>query len=217
MLAGDVDYLEKLPVRFERWPYDVLYVRGNHDLYFRPYERSISNALSRTTSGRLRFLERHVASYDGVRVVGCCLWTDFELVDFLDDVLLLNAAHGADYRCLRRSDGRLLSPSCVRAEHLTSVRWLEKTLHEPFDGKTIVVSHHAPHRRSLDPSYGLNWTSAAFASDLTRLLRRAKVWIHGHTHATRDYKIEGCRVLCNAAGSKCRPNRSFIPDLVIDI
>ncbi|WP_162068122.1 metallophosphoesterase [Burkholderia sp. THE68] len=217
VLAGDIDYVEKVSSRYGNWPYDVVYVRGNHDLYFRPYERSISKAAEHMGAGRVRMLERRQICFESVRLLGCCLWTDFELVGDVDDVMLLNQELGPDYRCLRRTDGRLLTCQDTRAEHRTSVQWLARTLREPFDGATVVISHHAPHRRSVNPEYGVSWSSAAFASDLSHLLRRVKLWIHGHTHVFADYKERGCRVLCNAAGSVQRPNSSFVPDLVVEV
>ncbi|WP_233886388.1 metallophosphoesterase family protein [Paraburkholderia flagellata] len=217
VLAGDIDYVERIQARFSSWPYDVLYVRGNHDVFFRPYETAIGRAATAMSTGRVRMLEHSIVNYHRIRVIGCCLWTDFELVGSLEDVVQLTHVVGADFRCLRRTDGKMITPWDLRAEHLLSVRWLERVLREPFDGSTIVVSHHAPHRRSLDPNYGVDWSSCAFATDLSRLLRMAELWIHGHTHVFADYKEKGCRVVCNAAGSTKRPNAYYIPDFVVEV
>ena len=42
--------------------------------------------------------------------------------------------------------------------------------------------------------------SAAFASDLDRLMGKAALWIHGHTHDSFDYVLNGTRVVCNPRG-----------------
>ncbi|ANB74902.1 hypothetical protein AYM40_20850 [Paraburkholderia phytofirmans OLGA172] len=217
ILAGDIDFVEKVADRYGEWPYDVLYVRGNHDTYFRPYERAISTAAIRMETGRVRMLERRVVFYPKIRIVGCCLWTDFELVGNVEDVIVLNRELGADFRCLMRADGRSVTPEDLRVEHRSSLEWLQNTLREPFNGVNVVVSHHAPHRRSLNPAYGVTWSSASFASDLSATMRHVSLWVHGHVHSFVDFKFKRCRVVCNAAGSTARPNPDFVSDFVVEI
>ena len=58
-------------------------------------------------------------------------------------------------------------------------------------------------------------------SDLERLLdgRRVQLWIHGHTHDSFDYCVNGTRVVCNPRGySKDGVNENplFEPRLVIE-
>ncbi|QBR02508.1 metallophosphoesterase family protein [Paraburkholderia pallida] len=217
ILAGDIDCVERVGERYADWPYEVLYVRGNHDTYLRCYEQSIAQAVLNCATGRVRFLERSCISYPGVRVLGCCLWTDFELIHRQHDAMILAGFSGRDYRLNFRADGKRLAPADTLTEHRLSVEWLERELKAKFRGTTVVVTHHAPHVRSLDPSYGVNSYSTVFASDLTRLLRHTSLWIHGHTHFSSAYKVKHCRVICNPAGSISRPNPDFVPDLLVEI
>ncbi|WP_408415555.1 metallophosphoesterase [Paraburkholderia caledonica] len=217
ILAGDIDRVNKVSDRFADWPCQVLYVRGNHDSYFTAYEKAISVAARKSTGGNFAFLERAIVSFPHVRVLGCCLWSDFGLFGRVDDALLLTSYFSADYRCVRRSDGALLRPEDVRREHLLSVQWLSRVLAMPFSGKTVVVTHHAPSPRSLDPRYGRSSTDAGFASDLTPLMRAVTLWVHGHTHFSCDYKVKTCRIVCNPAGKRSHPNPDFNPSLVLDV
>lgn len=217
ILAGDIDRVNEVSDRFADWPCQVLYVRGNHDSYFTAYEWAIHVAARKNIDEKFEFLERAVTLFPDVRILGCCLWTDFELFGHLDDALLLASYFSADYRCLRRSDGALLRPEDVRREHLLSVQWLSTTLAAPFAGKTVVVTHHAPHLRSLDPRYGRNRTDAGFASDLAPLMKAVTLWVHGHTHFSCDYKVGCCRVVCNPAGNRAHPNPDFNPSLVVEV
>lgn len=216
VLAGDIDRVDKVRERFADWPCPVLYVRGNHDSFFTSYEQGISRAVLQSRDAQFRLLERQVATFDKVRVLGCCLWTDFALLGRVDDALVLAKYAGADYRCLRRADGTLLNPEDIQLEHRLTVEWLERQLNAPHAGATIVVTHHAPHIRSLDLRYGRNRFDAAFASDLSALTKRVNLWIHGHVHNSCDYKLNRCRVVCNPAGRAERPNPHFEPRLVID-
>jgi hypothetical protein len=68
--------------------------------------------------------------------------------------------------------------------HQESVAWLEAELAKGDPARTVVVTHHAPHFNSVEPRYAYDPTSGAFASDLTRLMGRSHLWIHGHMHHT---------------------------------
>jgi Icc-related predicted phosphoesterase len=99
------------------------------------------------------------------------------------------------------------------------VKWLERKLTEAFDGPTVVVSHHLPHRQSIHPKYQGNPLNPCFASDLARLVRApVALWIHGHTHESMDYVVNGTRVVCNPRGYvPMEPNPSFDSMRVVDL
>jgi 3',5'-cyclic AMP phosphodiesterase CpdA len=80
-------------------------------------------------------------------------------------------------------------------------RWLGAELRKPFNGKTIVVSHHAPHRLSLAPRYAADPVSAGFVNDMTEWFNLPiDLWVHGHTHTGFDYRVNNTRVVCNPRG-----------------
>ena len=80
----------------------------------------------------------------------------------------------------------------------------------------MVITHHAPHPASVHPRWRDNPVNPAFVSDLTRLMGKACLWIHGHTHDSFDYTVGGTRVLCNPKGYRDE-NRAFRPDLTVTI
>lgn len=86
--------------------------------------------------------------------------------------------------------------------HQQSRAYIEKTLAVPFDGATVVVTHHAPHPGSLHPRFGNELLSAAYVSDLTQVIEAGKpdLWVHGHVHSSFDYRIYGTRIICNPHG-----------------
>jgi predicted phosphodiesterase len=100
-----------------------------------------------------------------------------------------------------RSAPRHFTPADSLALHQHARAWLAAELAQPFAGKTIVVTHHAPHRRSLAERYANDRVSAGFISDLPDLVRApVALWIHGHTHTAFDYVENGTRVVCNPRG-----------------
>jgi hypothetical protein len=95
---------------------------------------------------------------------------------------------------------KLITPAMILADHLASRTWLEGELRREFIGKTVVISHHAPHRLSVHRKYVGHPLTPAFASDLADLMHRADLWIHGHAHDSFDYQVGRCRVVSNPAG-----------------
>lgn len=97
---------------------------------------------------------------------------------------------------------RVLTPLDTTRIFDASARWLDDELSRPFPGPTVVVTHHAPSPKSIHPRFAGSALNAAFVSDAEWLLRdrRARLWIHGHTHNSFDYEVEGTRVLCNPRG-----------------
>jgi hypothetical protein len=104
-----------------------------------------------------------------------------------------------DHRVIR-TGGRKFSAARALAEHDHSRAWLTGQLATPFDGKTVVVTHHGPHPLSIHPRYAGDPVNAAFVSDLGPLLARAPFWFHGHVHDSFDYRVGGCRVVANPRG-----------------
>lgn len=78
--------------------------------------------------------------------------------------------------------------------------WLREKLAEPYEGKTVVITHMAPSIQSIADCYAEELSSAAYASRLEDLVETADMWIHGHTHTSFDYRSGKCRVVCNPCG-----------------
>ena len=101
---------------------------------------------------------------------------------------------------IRRADRRRRGADTL-AIHQRQRAWLKAKLEEPFDGATVVVTHHAPHRGSLSPRHADDWSSAGFVNELPAEFFKVPVlWVHGHTHQSFDYQVGNCRVVCNPRG-----------------
>jgi Icc-related predicted phosphoesterase len=85
--------------------------------------------------------------------------------------------------------------------HRQSVEWLKEVLDEPYEGKTVVVTHHAPSMRSWHRS-PIDGYQYCYCSNLEPVMGNidASLWVHGHTHHAQDYEVEGVRVVCNPRG-----------------
>ena len=221
VLAGDVDVGVRGIELAKAWSRGrpVLYVAGNHEFYGEAIPRHLRKLDEATVGSAVHFMENREVEIDGVRFLGCTLWTDFELFGERSTSAAAAQAVMNDFRQIRVEPGyRRLSPSDVMAMHHHSLRWLTERLDAPFAGPTVMVTHAAPGLRSVAPKHRRDPVTAAFASDLEWMLDgRAPLWIHGHTHFCCDYTVGGTRVVSNQRGYPGEDTGAFDPAFVVEV
>jgi hypothetical protein len=81
VLAGDVDVGLRGMRMAREWARGrpVIYVAGNHEFYGESIPRHITKLREAAAGTEVRFLENEGAVIDGVRFLGCTLWTNFDL------------------------------------------------------------------------------------------------------------------------------------------
>jgi Icc-related predicted phosphoesterase len=176
----------------------VIYVAGNHEFYGQEYLFTLANLTSAASGTNVQFLEQRAWVYDGVRFLGCSLWSDLGGDD--NDQLEELVSIVNDFRKIRyRTDA--LNAKSYRQLHWESREWLFAELAKPFPGKTVVVTHHAPTPWSWRDSPS-QIKRHAYCNDLREVLHSFEIaaWFHGHTHAVSDYRCSGTRILCNPRG-----------------
>jgi predicted phosphodiesterase len=195
----------------------VIYVPGNHEFYHSDVAAMHEHLRTHAATAGIHFLERDELILNGVRFLGATLWTDFDLhgPTRRAEAFAESKRYVRDFRRIRHGD-RLLTPEDTIDFHRAALAWLAARLDEPFAGSTVVITHHAPHPASIHPRWRDNPVNPAFVSDLTRLMGKAELWIHGHTHDSFDYTLNGTRVVCNPKGYRDE-NRSFRPDLTVTV
>ncbi|TFB44097.1 metallophosphoesterase [Pseudomonas sp. F01002] len=229
VLAGDISR----PATAIEWakscPVPIVYVAGNHEFYgsdlISTYEHL--NRLSEGT--QIHVLERSEYLHNGVRFLGCTLWSDYRLFDSAED-----RAQGIDLATKLMRDFThikispdfpdLFSPAISQLIFLQTVAWLEDCFTRDRSTPTVVVSHFAPTRLSIGPLFENSPINASFVSDLEDRINvwQPALWLHGHTHGSFDYQVGKTRVICNARGyakngvnENPEFNRSYVIDLDI--
>jgi predicted phosphohydrolase len=176
----------------------VIYVAGNHEFYSHEYQQTLQLIRNQCAGSNVRFLENDSFVFQGVRFLGCTLWTDlFVEGDKKADAL------GKSLNDFRRIQFAEKSFDIVEFSrlHQSSKTWLEQELAQPFFGKTVVITHHAPSQWSWNESARV-LKKLAYCNDLKSLLHEYEIaaWFHGHIHSPADYRISGARILCNPRG-----------------
>jgi len=204
VLAGDIDNGTRAIDWAEQTFPDqtVLYVPGNHEYYDADLRRAAAALKARARrSANVHLLDNDELTMDGVRFLGSTLWTDFALLgrENIDQVFAESLKYVVDFRKIRMGDD-FLTPQQTVDLHGDAIVFLRTQLEKQFSGKTVVITHHAPHPGSVHPRWAGNLVNAAFVSDLTRLMGKSTLWFHGHTHDSFDFTVRGTRVLANPMG-----------------
>jgi len=228
VLAGDIEVGPELGVRWARYYFPdtpVLIVCGNHEFYGQHLENSLEymKEIARGESN-IHVLENDELVIDNTRFLGATLWSDFALLgwDRIEHDMAYCANWMNDFHriaCGPEDKPRQFMPPDAAMLHARSVRWLKEKLNEPHNGRTVVVTHHAPHAKSLAPCFARDPASAAFVSNLDRLMGPpVDVWLHGHTHSAYEYAVRGTRVYCNPRGYFPHEQvPGFDPALVVEV
>ena len=209
------------------WPTPLIFVPGNHEYDGLEFDEATQRLRQACERWGLIWLDRQSVVLQGVRFVGCTLWTDFDALNTnpgsLADLLKTrDKAFRAANFYLRKNHslqaGLPMLAEQLRELGLQSQRWLRQALATGFDGPTVAVTHFAPSLLSADPRYGLTPGTAGFCNALDDLLPAAQLWLHGHLHCPQDYVSRGCRVVANPLGYAGKgEQKNYRPELLIAV
>lgn len=207
ILAGDIhNGTQGLTWARKQFPHNpIIYVPGNHEFYGSHLSDLRYQLQICAQKLDIHLLDNGEKIIDGVRFLGTTLWTDFQLYqeneDYPTEVIKAQAAERIpDFRNILQNPGELFSvDESIRLHHHCR-EWLQIALAGKFDGKTVVISHHAPLEQCIPLQYQGDMLSPAFASDLYSMMGQMSLWIHGHVHEAVDITCRGTRVVANPGG-----------------
>ena len=214
LLAGDIGSSGgnvALMVRIhDLWGVPVIAINGNHEPYTakrfdKHLKREAADLAAARASGRdITIHRRGVSLIGNTRIICATLWTDMRLYPEKFPAVLSTVGDRDrgmnDYRHVgwfdeSRGVYRKMIPQDTVTMHKADKGFILSELGKPFEGKTIVMTHHVPvaekmhgelrgRRRGVD---------AAYVSDLWEEIGQFPVdaWISGHDHFQRDLVMEG--------------------------
>ncbi|QXZ10719.1 metallophosphoesterase family protein [Comamonas sp. Y33R10-2] len=223
VLAGDI-HIGATAVKWSRRTFadkPVVLVAGNHELYHGHWERTLDEMREEAMRNEVHFLENDAMTLNGVEFLGTTLWSDFEYfgTDHVEQAMSEAKRYMMDYQSIRGC-----TPEETLKRHQSSLSWLKAALASPDNpGARVVVTHHYPHKKSTALQYQAELCTAAFGSQLPQaMFQQAGLWIHGHTHSSCRYDVNGCMVVCNPRGypmgrlSSQFENETFDPALLLE-
>ena len=207
VLAGDISSKPDQLILFLGWLRErfikVVYVPGNHEYYgheMHALTQRMFESLDDLDEGeKIEYPGTGVGlnEFDGLRIIYTTLWGDGgnTPAEQADIGRYLN-----DFRLVKLGS-KQFTVSDMRDLHKAQKRMLGEILSDPFEGKTVVVTHHMPSYELCHPRFGgdINGGFASHSDDLFGE-HGPDLWIHGHTHDTIDRELHGTRVVCNPSG-----------------
>ena len=232
VLAGDIHLGTRgMPwIEAQSHGLPVIYVPGNHEFYKGEHSRVLRDLRAAcAATPNIYLLDMDKIAIGDVEFLGATLWTDFALyrgTEFGMRAAESYAAEGmSDFtgaiRFETRGVFRKLRPGDTVRMHVAARRWVANELMLPTQRKRIVVTHHAPSRRSVSPQYQGDPLTPAYASHMDDVVELADLWVHGHLHESADYPMGKCRVVCNPRGyapkGRTAENESFDSRFIVQL
>ena len=231
--ATAVEWLDNVGVWRDK---PIVFVPGNHEFYGQRIDRAIAEGrfAAERTGGHVSFLSCDSVVLDtprgAARFVGATLWTDYNLFgqpkNAMRAAMAMNDHHLILVDQMHNPRPRHFMPLDALARHRADLAAIDRLTLEPFDGPTVVVTHHGVSPSAIVEKYRTDPVTPAFFSDLDDFVaqmptRGVRLWVHGHTHSSARCAPNGVEMVCNPIGYALRngawENPDFDPKLTIDV
>lgn len=216
VLAGDID----TNARSVKWANEafsrpVIYVAGNHEFYGGHIDRTLKK-MRDAAAPHVHVLENQAWIWQQTRFLCTTAWTDYSSTGDVVAATQICWDWMNDFRAIRvDTNFRRLRPADLIVRNHIARSWLSDELSKPFNGKTVVVTHHSPTPHVMGDKHD-GHLNAAYSNSWPELIEKADLWIFGHTHFAVDVELAGCRVISNPRGYP-REQTGFQPNLQVEI
>ncbi len=165
---------------------------------------------------------------ENILLIGCTLWTDFEADGnaTISGNIAQFQMNCFGWKCFLDIDGvRKLRWQDTVKFHNESMQYIRATIEkykQIYPGvKIVLMTHHAPSRKSVGMQFMNSILNPAFVSNLETFILdnpEIKLWAHGHLHSPCDYTIGNCRIICNPRGDLYHgEGNDFNENLIVEI
>ncbi|WP_449441121.1 serine/threonine protein phosphatase [Pseudomonas migulae] len=187
----------------------------NHEFYKGHIDHTLRK-MREMAAPHVHVLENQVWICNQTRFLVSTGWTDFSSTGDPVEAMVTCGLWMNDFQVIRVEERlRRLRPSDVIERNRDAFDFLVGELAQPFEGKTIVVTHHCPVPEVAGEKHD-GHLSAAYTNRWHSLLSMVDVWIFGHTHRAIDIELGGCRLISNPRGYP-QEFTGFISDFTMEI
>lgn len=216
VLAGDVvswpgnqklveDVLERVS---KTWGYTI-WVFGNHAYYGAPFQETVDAVGSTKIPANVEVITTpRFVTVESQRFLCGTMWFDRAVISSIGDPL----------KGIFTENGRLYQFSDFHwipdlASHCYQENHAFKSLLSDLKPEDVVVTHHLPNHRSVPKRFRGLTENAFYVSDCAAEIEalQPRLWIHGHSHSSSDYRIGKTRVVARPLGYPGERSRNDEP------
>ncbi len=209
--------------KIKKYGKDVYYVLGNHDYYRCKFDQANKFIKNKEISNFHLLIDEAISLSDNKTILfGGTMWSDFNLVKDKVKINKIKAKNNiSDFHMITYKKDKLLSPDdCARRCRIFKKK-LKKALETYKDKQILVATHFACHERSIADKFINNDLNPYFVTDCSEFFEQENNiigWVHGHTHYSVDYTINGKFIKCNPYGIKQNDkHETFQKELILNI
>lgn len=225
VLAGDIhtrcrheEILDQVPENIQ-----ILFVAGNHE-YYRGEFHEVNRYLRALESeyANFKWLDNEGVQIDGVDFYGGTMYTDFSLDGEAFQPIAENAAQFGinDFRMIRvheNEQDRFWGIADHKREFDKYVKGLQGWLKLTEGKKRVVISHFAPHPRTVAEQFQGSPLNPYFTVDMERYMGWEGLWLYGHTHSSCDMMIGDTRLVANPRGYGYENAKAFDRNMILEV
>lgn len=212
ILAGDIgridrqhrNTLQQLLIDAKSMYDNVLYVSGNHELYFQDYFEAYDILREMSDKAGVQFLQNEEVFIQGIKFFASTMWTDMADMEKANEVKqYLN-----DFRLIT-NEGMPITPEFIYEENKLARHFIKHT------NANVIITHHLPIWECVDPKWYLSTGNHGFVN--TNLITKGELWLFGHSHSSNDFWKDGTRFVSNQKGYGLENHSNFDPMKVVEI
>jgi predicted phosphodiesterase len=199
----------------------IVYITGNHE-YYGFGKISYTNKVIKTLEQKyphFHFLDNECWIYKDVEFIGSTLWSDFDLspnklwfasaietaindfVQILSDKEPYKRLSGLEMMGMNKLARAFIGNAVKNANGL----------------KKVVVTHFIPTPMSIGEQFKNSSMNPYFTCNCENLMPGVHTWIHGHTHNSFDYMLNGTHIVCNPRGYDKENKEAFESQKIVEI
>jgi len=219
LLAGDIvpfafmdrqqDFFDYISDHFEQ----TYWLPGNHEYYHGDINMR-SGKVYESIRENVQLVNNRAIEIKGTKLIFSTLWTH---INKSKTIIIENSL--TDFRAVKHQ-GNPFTADDFNNLHKDCLTFIKDELTSPFEGKTIVVSHHVPTLQHYPEKYLNSPINEGFAVDLSSWItdHGPDYWIYGHNHHNPpQFQIGKTQMMTNQLGYVERNEHGlFRKDKVVD-
>ena len=196
----------------------VLFVLGNHDYYGKILTEAPNHYKDMASSvENVHVLDNQCVNIKGIKFVGTTLWTDFDNRSCMAAAMTCMPDYDRIKKLGHHYEAATINAQDIYETYQGNLEFLDQELGSGL--RTVVVTHHIPSYKFVDPYFLSSSLNGAFYCNLDNFIedKAPYAWICGHTHRHFTGKIGETFVYCNPYGYPYEGFKYYKEEFLVEV